>query len=324
MLDELEEPVPFDRGLDFGAVGVTTGEKAFCLELSDEIVALCRSLPASAGADALLFLMKYLKTTFGRPLNFFENYYAPAWSTVYWLIQSASEGCRLTRADRRNAKTAHSMALFLHPLDDHLNDHQLPATHLNLLLRSQAWMLMHNALVRLADGIEESEAIVKRGIEDYYAGIIRPQKNLSLDGYCDCFRAQMATWLIVPGLIAKKMAVGENLRGAILAAYGSFGIAWRLLDDIQDIKVDMIRGRHSAVYTLLPDNIRHHWDKIADDKDRRTTTIILEYIFEHNAVERITARICSELESAASLAAAHGITHLSDQFRCLMRPLANR
>ena len=59
------------------------------------------------------------------------------------------------RDDDHNAKVAHAMALFPHPLDDHLNDGQLATSHLTLLLRSQAWALMTNALKRLADGVEE-------------------------------------------------------------------------------------------------------------------------------------------------------------------------
>jgi hypothetical protein len=214
--------------------------------------------------------------------------------------------------------------LFLHPFDDHLNDNQLPATHLTLLLRSQAWMLMIKALNCLADRSEGKEAIVQRFIEDYYCSVTRPKRFLSLDGYCEFFRKQMATWFIVPALLTKKMAVGDEFSSAVQTAYGSFGIAWRLLDDIQDIKVDMIKGMHSAVYTILPEEIKCHWDRDTEDKDCRSMRIILEYILGNGAIENIKARICRELESAASIAQAHKITCWADQFRCLMRPLTNR
>jgi hypothetical protein len=81
--------------------------------------------------------LKYVKTSFEK-LNLFRLYYVPAWSVIYWLIQSDTGGSGLTQVDIKNAKAAHFLAMFLHALDDHLTDHQVPATHLTLLLRSQA------------------------------------------------------------------------------------------------------------------------------------------------------------------------------------------
>ena len=321
MSENLEDLLSSYCGIDFGTINITTEEKSFCLELSNEIVGLCRSLPEPVQIDAFFFLMKYLATPFGQPFNFFKNYYAPAWSIIYWLIQFASERNTLKPKDKQHSKLAHSMALFLHPFDDHLNDNELPATHLTLLLRSQAWMLMHKALNCLAARSKGKKAVVQRYIEDYYCSVTRPKRFLSLDGYCEFFRKQMATWFIVPTLITKNMAVGEDLSSAVQTAYGSFGISWRLLDDIQDIKADMIKGMHSAIYTILPEKIKYHWDKEAEDKDSRSVRIILEYILENGAIEKIKARICRELESAASIAEAHEITRWADQMRCLMRPL---
>jgi hypothetical protein len=325
MEDKFEDLLSFYGEIDFGKVTMTDGEKLFCLELSNEIVALCRSLPQSAQTDAFLFLMRYLATPFGQPLNFFKNYYAPSWSIVYWLIHAVSAKKPLKQEEKQSVKTAHSMALFLHPFDDHLSDKQLPITHLNLLLRSQAWMLMHQALNCLTNEIEEKEEIVQRYIDDYYSSIACPKEFLSLDDYCEFFRKQMATWLIVPVLIVKKMGIEEGLSDAVQAAYGSFGIAWRLLDDIQDIKIDMIKNRRSAIYTVLSEDIRHLWDKNNGNKDGHSMRLILEYLYENNAIEKIRSRICRELDSAASLAAAHKkITYWADELRCLMRPLKNQ
>jgi hypothetical protein len=230
MADKIKDLLSSCSEIDFGAVNLSDTEKEFCSELNNEIVSLCKSLPESTQTDALLLFMRYFRIPFGQGLSFFRNYYVPAWSTIYWLIQSAPEGKGLAQEDRQNAKIAHSMAMFLHPFDDHLNDGQLPVTHLALLLRSQLWMIMNNAFSRLADGIDGGKEIVQGLIDDYYSSIRSSKDNLSLDNYCDLFRKQMATWLIVPVLMTKKMTTNEEFTDAIQTAYGSFGIAWRLLD----------------------------------------------------------------------------------------------
>ena len=324
MEDKLEDLLSSCSEIDFGAVNLSNEGKEFCRELNNEIISLCKSLPESTQADALLFFMRYFRIPFGQELSFFSNYYVPAWSIIYWLIQSATEGKGLEREDMQNAKSAHSMALLLHPLDDHLNDNEWPATHLFLLLRSQSWMIMNNAWNRLADKVDGGEEIVAGFLDDYYAGIRSSKEILSLDSYCDLFRKQMATGFIVPALILKKMTANEEFAHAIQTAYGSFGIAWRLLDDINDIEADMMKGVHSSIYIYLPEEIRRHWNKGTEDKHKDCTRFILDYVLEHSIIERIKERMCTELECAVSIADDHNMTGLADQFRYLLSPFENR
>ena len=146
--------------IDFGEVNLSQGEKNFCNELNDEIDLLCKSLPPSIQTDALLLLMQYFRRTFVGNPSFFMNYHAPAWSIIYWLIYGRPASQGLSPKDIEHAKTAHSMALLLHPLDDHLSDGQLPATHLNLLVRSQAWMRMNHSMRSLAKSLDDGTEIV--------------------------------------------------------------------------------------------------------------------------------------------------------------------
>ena len=309
--------------LDFGDVNLADEEKQFRSEMNKEVISLCASLPKSTQADALLLFMRYFKVAFGQELSFFTNYYAPSWSIIYWLIQSCPEGKRLELNDIENARTAHSMALLLHPIDDHLNDYQWPATHLALLLRSQLWMIMNTALNNLADGIDGGEEIVRGFLDDYYSGIRNSKEIFSLDSYCDLFRKQMATGFIAPVLIIKKRAASEEFAQAIQTAYGSFGIAWRLLDDINDIETDMKKGVHSSVYTLINDNIRILWNKTIDEKNHDIRGKTLDYVMSNGIVERIKKRICDELNSAACIADECNMTGLADEFRCLLKPIKN-
>jgi hypothetical protein len=137
----------------------------------------------------------------------------------------------------------------------------------------------------------------------------------------------MATWMIVPLLLAKKLSADEGFTNAIQSAYGSFGVAWRLLDDLRDIEADMTKGVHSAVYVCLPAIKRKLWDDCAENKfDQNSDSIrlILDGIQQYSVIESLRQRICSEMESAASITQANKMKRLADEFRCLSTPLKDR
>lgn len=307
--------------IDFGEVNLSDEQKIFCNQWSDESILLYKTLPESMQADAILFLTKYAKTSITE-FNLFRMYYVPAWSIVYWLIRSDSGGNRLQPKDIRHAKTAHFMAMLLHALDDHLSDHQVPVTHFTLLLRSQSWMLMNNALKEMALEVDDGQHLVRRLINDYYASIGNSHATPCLDRYCDLFRKQMATWLIVPALMTQLLARDKKFSKAIQQAYGSFGIAWRLLDDIQDIESDMANGVPSSIYVCLPKDMRDCWKK-NESRPNNGASAVTKYIFENKIIEIIKERICSELMSAAGIADNCCLPGLANEFRCLLKPLKN-
>jgi hypothetical protein len=216
--------------------------------------------------------------------------------------------------------------MFLHALDDHLSDGQLPVTHLALLTRTQSWMIMNRAFERLARGVPKGTAIVCDFIDDYYSSIGTSDEMESLDRYCAFFRKQMATWLIVPVLMAKRMYAKEEFARTVQAVYSSFGIAWRLLDDLQDIEKDMMKGIHSSLYTCLPGGIRKVWNRVKEEKadgNGGSAGQVLNYVLANRIIDRIRQRICGELESAASKADSCDMTGFADELRCLLRPLRN-
>lgn len=310
--------------LDFGKVYLSDGELGFCRELNTEIIALCRSLPKSIQTDAFFWVMKYFRVSFEQEFSVFKKYYAPAWSIVFWLIRSFSEHHKLTKKDIDNAKSAHSMALLLHPLDDHICDGQLPATHLILLLRSQAWLVMKDSMNRLGKNLIDGKQIIQDLMDEYYIGINASEEVDSLNGYIERFRKQMATGFIVPVLLSKKIGGAEDFTDALVSMYGSFGIAWRLLDDINDIKTDMIKGSKSAIYTCLSETVKEYWKIAGVEKNSDCFRIILNFILENRIVEKIIKRIYIELESAAVAADEHGLAGLAHEFGYLAEPLKNR
>jgi hypothetical protein len=127
--------------------------------------------------------------------------------------------------------------------------------------------------------------------------------------------------------MAKKMSTGAEFAEAIRTAYGSFGVAWRLLDDINDLAADMISGVHSSIYVCLSEDMRNCWEKnhrgnLGNEIGRHGQAIV-NFILHNRIIERIKERISSELGSAAAIADKHHLPGLANEFRCLLRPLAN-
>jgi hypothetical protein len=311
--------------IDFGKVKLSKMEGTFYQRFSNEILSLCRSLPESVQTDSMLFLMQYSGVNLGDELDFFANYYSPIWSILYWLCHNNTlTGKQLKKGDVTNAVVAQSMAMFLHSLDDHLTDSQLSVSPLTVLLRSQAWTIMNRAFCNLAEGVPDSERTIHGFLDNYYLGIQDSREQESLDNYCDLFRRQMAIGMVAPILLSMKMIEISDFTRDIEIAYGSFGIAWRLLDDIRDISRDMEKGAHSAIYLCLPKKVKTHWNN--HNSKRRpaakdSLNIVLNYILGNSLIEKIKERICTELETAASIVEAYGLKGLAREFRCLAHPL---
>ncbi len=323
---KIADLLSFCSQIDFGAVNLSREEKEFCSELNREMLSSCEYLPKSMQTKTALFLAEYLHASFHGGLNFANYFYAPAWSILFWLHRSCPDIRKLGPKHMGEAKTGHAMAMFLHAFDDHLADGELPVTHMSLLIRSEFWMIMNQSFERLAKGVKDGSAIVRDFIDDYYSSIVKSDGRNTLDSYCDFFRKQMATWLIVPVLMAKRMYVNEEFARSVQAIYSSFGIAWRLLDDLQDIEKDMMNGIHSSLYTCLPDDIRKRWDRVKKEKANRNSGFaaqVFNYILASRIIDRIRKRICGELESAASRADSCDMTGFADELRCLLRPLRN-
>jgi len=314
----------FCSRVDFGIVNLFQEEERFRGELNQEMLSLCEHLPQSMRTKAVLFLMNYLQASFSSGVNFLNYFYAPAWSILFWLFQCFPDNRKLDPKYVKDAKIGHTMAMFLHAFDDHLTDGQLPVTHLALLMRSESWIIMNQAFKRLARGVEKGETIVYDFFDDYYSSIGKSDKKQLLESYCKLFRKQMATWMIVPTLLAKMICADEEYSRSVQMAYSSFGIAWRLIDDLQDIEKDMIRGVHSSIYVCLNEDLRGWWDKNAGEKKGRNNgyvQIILSYVLENGVIDGIKERACRELETAASIAESCRMQGLAGEFRCLLQPL---
>lgn len=312
---------------DFGDIQLSEQEYEFYSRFNNEILSLCKTLPKTVQTEAFLFFSRYSGLSLGKDYDFFGNFYKPTWSIIFWLIESNSNHNRFTENDIQYAITAHSMAMSLHSLDDHLCDNELPVTHLALLLRSQAWVRMNNAIDSLVQSLTSCSKLVETYLAEYYSAVCSSSKIDSLNDYCAQFKKQMGTGMIVPVIVTKLITDHEAFSHDISSAFLSFGVAWRLLDDIKDFQLDLMEGNHSAVYLSLPKKIRKLWDfpnkNISKFKNRYVNDIY-DYIIKNHIIYEIEKLICSELESAVLFADYHNISGLADDFRSLLKPMQIR
>lgn len=317
------------KSIAFGKVTLNNEEIEIYRKLNDEIPSLCKKLSRSVQTEAMLFLMNYSGLQVGQPWNFYEKYYVPAWSIIYWITKITRTKKELSPEKLDIAIKAQAMALFLHSLDDHLHEGHIPVSHTMLHLRSQTWMILRDSLNMLAV-TSESRELINTLIDDYYSSISLTEDN-SLENYFEIFKKQMSTWYIIPMLTAMNLSDNHEFVNDIGNAFRIFMIAWRIIDDLNDITEDIIQGSHTTPYLLLPEEGKNIWDNMAiscgeiTDADTiensSNMNIICNMLKEETSIEKIINRTYSELKTAADIAYKHGMKGLSEQYREMGIPL---
>lgn len=309
----------------FGEIALTDEEKAFFDDLCGVVTRMCRRLPESTQTDAIFFAMKYSRISIGEPLHFFKNYYAPCWSVIYWIMRSPAAR-KMSDDEYRDVLTVHATAMLLHSLDDHLSDGQLKPTQLLLLIRGEAWRMLHESLARLTKGIEGGSGAAAGFIDDYYKGMSAPPPE-TLDEYCSVFARQLATGLVAPVLTAMRLYPGGIMAEAVRRAFERFGIAWRLLDDVQDLEDDMAKGDVSGAFLLLSKAGRALWRAMAETGEEESQSRLEKLrgvLAEERIIERLVERIVYELDEAARIAEGAGLDGLAAEYYTLASPLLEK
>jgi hypothetical protein len=313
------------KNIRFGAITLTQDEESIYQRLNQQMIHLCRSMPESVQTSVMLFMMRYAGIAPGESMAFFRNYPAPVWSIIHHLSKKGKASSDLSPDEYEHAVRAHSMAMYLHSLDDHLNDGDIPTSNLMLLMRSQAWMIMNASISRFAAGIKGGTMIAKDLINEYYSSICSCHEPESLDDYCTIFREQITTGLIIPMLLSIRLSGSLSSVENIRKSQEAFGIAWRLLDDLNDTGDDARQGIHSSVYFVLPEEGRAIWDEMGrktSEREKYSAMNRIRKIIETNrVVDYIIDMICNELERAEGYAEKDGLRGLAVQYRELMKPL---
>ncbi|MCP4133705.1 MAG: hypothetical protein GY754_22240 [bacterium] len=307
----------------FGEIILSPEKEEFYKEINAQIPNMCNSLPESMRMDAFTFMMEYAALTLKDKLIFFRGFYVPTWSVLFWLLKSTSIKRDLSPEEYSDAVCCHAMTMFLHSLDDHLNDADMPATHLLLFMRSQAWYLLQTGIDRYSQDIPGGRELADSLINTYYPAIINFNKLESLDAYCDLFRDQISTWYITPMLTAIKLIGSTEAAHTIRSAFGSFGVAWRIIDDINDIKKDMNNKHFTTVYYALSHDGKKTWEElggfldspIKNEKDLlRDLAALLE---REKTLDLLMNRIHAELDDAARIAEENGMSELAREYLTL-------
>lgn len=304
----------------FGTVSLSHAHQRFYNRLNHQTLDLCASFPRSMRTDGLLFFTQYAGLPIESGADFFHHFLVPSWSIVHHLCQEDTGTLKTETGLSEAAISAHAMAMCLHSLDDHLTDGQIAATPLTLLIRSQAWRKMHSALDLLTASVPGGHTLVAHHIDRYYAGLRSTDHPETLDAYCRRFRDQMATGVIVPLLLAQRLRADPDFSMAVEQAFGSFGIAWRLMDDICDLSADMAASVPSAVFVCLDDQRRRLWLDTSRNRQDRLHALA-DHIHHENVCGCLIDRICHELEQAAEVMASVGMPGMAEEYRSMLEPL---
>ena len=265
--------------------------------MNTSLIDVCRELPGRLPDAAVLFLQdRYADFSIYGLLNFFTLYHPPAWTILYWL--HAEHGA-LDRAELARCLRAQSMAMFLHMLDDHLVDGAVTPDHSVLQLRTLAWTIYEETVRSLEPG---GAGVFERRAAEYFDAVHRPVVIVDLDGYCAAFPREMGTWKALPEIAAARVLSAEA-GTRLMRAYESFGVAWRILDDLRDVAEDGAAGVRTAVYWSLPEADRSLWGTSAQ-------AAVVERVLPD-----VYARMLACLRTAEEEAAAAGLRGLAQELR---------
>jgi hypothetical protein len=122
--------------------------------------------------------------------------------------------------------------------------------------RSLAWQEMQAALPTdgaLAEDVRALPAV-------YLEAIHAPKPARDLQDHLDRFTRQIAIWRAAPLMLAARR--GDRLVALVDSALTQFCIAWRLIDDIQDIDNDRATGQDNCVRLVLDTPAAASWDAL--------------------------------------------------------------
>jgi hypothetical protein len=301
--------------LSFGPLSLSPELESLRRQLNRRIPALCGRMPASLRDSALLAIQARTTRFQARHVGaFFDKYAPPVWT----VIPALAAGRRPVAPERlHDALTAQAAAMFLHLLDDHLVDGDIPVDNLFLQLRTEAWLQFRAALDDLAGAAPEVQAVTEELIDLYFRSVHRPPDRPDLATYEAVFRGEIATGLAAPLVTAGLAGYTEQEQQATRSMYEEFCVAWRILDDLRDCREDSLAGQVTSVYHLLSPEGRRAWGPSPTPE----THDLLAEDLRAGGYARVAGAITAHLSVAARLADTLALSELADQYRTLALPL---
>jgi hypothetical protein len=303
--------------IDFGQPAPLPAIDALADRLNNEIMALAAGLPPPLRDEATGILKGYAPGS-----RFIDLFYRPVWSFLHWMPQH-TDPALLGHACRVQA-----MSLFLHLWDDHLSDGQIAPDLLRLHLRSLAWQALHDGAEALRAHTPLPPDAAGSLVESYLAAVHRPGLVDSLDAHAERMVAQVGIWRIVP-LLYGHIAAGPRGAAGLTRIVERFSVAWRLMDDIQDVAADICGTQQNAVALALDPADTAAWAACAAQSinqphpDPATWPAVSDAI-GRGALDRVLAYIATVLAQAQHEAAALGLDELADELAACQPANATR
>lgn len=293
--------------LTFGEIRLLPEQQRCLRRLNQRIPALCNRMPSSVQTRTALWMQRRLaKSRLGVLANFYDLYYPPAWTVIYWLTPPPRE----LAPPLTTALDVQAAAMLLHLLDDHLVDGEFPLNNLALHLRTQAWMSFHEAASQLAASVDGGAAVAVEFLDAYFATIDEPPDSPNLAEYERLFRGQMATWLVAPLLTARLVGHDEH---QVRGMFESFGLAWRLFDDLRDCAADARAGTRSGLYHLLLPEGQTAWRDCRDLGTPPWGAMLAE--LRRNGFRAALHAITDHLGQASKIARALCLPRLAEEYQ---------
>jgi len=219
---------------------IITDDTRDWLEWMNRIVPhrICRLMPANMRDKTMLAIQKHL-TGFGLgQVRFFDKFQPPCWTLLYWM--HPTKVFDSSRALEPYMRTQ-ALAMFIHVLDDHLCDGQIPVDPLFLHLRTVVWRAFaEDAVEALGVDPEEFEGHAGR----YVSSTQTTSRATDYYDYVQRFRDEVAIGLVAPLALASHVGMRPV---PVLEMFEVFATACRLIDDLRDSQEDAAAGRKTAV-----------------------------------------------------------------------------
>jgi hypothetical protein len=307
--------------INFATIPLDSDQLVALDGLNRQLIPFCKSLPPALQPGAIFAIQQHF-TGFqlGNLQRFFTKFYAPSWTLLGWMGQcSDASPTGLTATELQQAINLQGMAYFLHMLDDHLADGQIPISHLLLQLRTQAWMRFTQGAEALLPSSSAQDKLIYCWINRYFSGIQGADSVENLADYCEQFRQQLSTTLVLPMIVADR--TGHNST-KVQASYEAFCIAWRLLDDLRDCQDDARAGELSGIYYLLPPDLRQQWqDCQGVERDSEAWLQMAAALEQSGVLQQLVAEIVDWLALAQTTARQANLPGYAQELQQLAIPL---
>lgn len=268
--------------LRFGAPRASPERAQLRARLDATLLETCASLPAPLRADAEADLRRYG----AGQRSFIELFHPPTWSFL--------QAPELDDEARALAESVQAHGLFLHLWDDHLCDGQLAPTPARLQLGAAAWRRFEADALALAQHRDQTPGVVGEATARYFAALTGRAAVGELSAYLERFRDEVAIWTLAPRLVG-----GPRLAAVV----EDFSVAWRLVDDLQDAREDILSGQRSALWWSCGEELRATWEACR----RRRSGELRRGQVEPGAWARFEAAVFEQGIVAEALDSVHGL-----------------